>query len=471
MSDNPNLPLKVADEKLSTYLARLAPEMEKVLPKHATPERMVRMVLSEFSRIPKLAKCDSKSILNCIMVSAETGLEPGPAGLIYYIPYADKKKDIIVATPIISYKGMTELAIGTGIIKKIATRCVYEGEEFEVLGGDNECIIHKPDPWAKTHDQNTLVGVYAIAWHHDGTTQHEVMSKAEIDKIRNRSRASSDGPWVTDYLEMARKTVSKRLYKYLPKTKAVRAAYTAFEEENKMLGYNEKVPEYSVSETNTHAAQLKQRLDNATGKAQENEKTPDTVDNKDNHGTAKEDVEEKKVETPVDTKPEKPVVADTAEKEGGGDDKTRVKIYEVLEYYLHETGELEKDVLQTASGSRKSTSVDKIHPGRLQQTLEWLRNAYREAIEAKEKGQAMDTPEDATKSPEQPSTASDEAPDEREALLDKIWDIAADRKDISNMASDVLKAVIGKDFTALKDATVEELRTIPGLIDAYEEEE
>jgi recombinational DNA repair protein RecT len=42
------------------------------------------------------------------------------------------------------------------------------------------------------------------------------MSRRQIDAIRARSRAKSDGPWVTDYPEMARKTAIRRLTKFLP---------------------------------------------------------------------------------------------------------------------------------------------------------------------------------------------------------------------------------------------------------------
>jgi hypothetical protein len=39
------------------------------------------------------------------------------------------------------------------------------------------------------------------------------MSKQEIDAIKNRSQSATSGPWVTDYTEMAKKTVIKRLLK------------------------------------------------------------------------------------------------------------------------------------------------------------------------------------------------------------------------------------------------------------------
>ena len=42
------------------------------------------------------------------------------------------------------------------------------------------------------------------------------MPKSEIDKRRNRSKAGSSGPWVTDYEEMAKKTVFRSVFKWLP---------------------------------------------------------------------------------------------------------------------------------------------------------------------------------------------------------------------------------------------------------------
>jgi hypothetical protein len=46
--------------------------------------------------------------------------------------------------------------------------------------------------------------------------QFDVMSRAEIDAIRKRSKSADDGPWVTDYAAMAIKTVVRRLFKFLP---------------------------------------------------------------------------------------------------------------------------------------------------------------------------------------------------------------------------------------------------------------
>ena len=65
---------------------------------------------------------------------------------------------------------------------------------------------------------------YAVCQFKDGTKKYEVMSKKEVDDIRKRSRAGQSGPWVTDYEEMAKKTVFKRLSKWLPVTPDLEAA-------------------------------------------------------------------------------------------------------------------------------------------------------------------------------------------------------------------------------------------------------
>jgi recombinational DNA repair protein RecT len=63
-----------------------------------------------------------------------------------------------------------------------------------------------------------MIGVYAVAHFTNGFAQPEVMSAAQVEKVRARSRAgsSSSSPWNTDPAAMWRKTAVKRLCKYLP---------------------------------------------------------------------------------------------------------------------------------------------------------------------------------------------------------------------------------------------------------------
>ncbi|STE53361.1 P33 [Edwardsiella hoshinae] len=42
------------------------------------------------------------------------------------------------------------------------------------------------------------------------------MTFNQIEKVRGQSKAGNNGPWQTHWEEMAKKTVIRRLFKYLP---------------------------------------------------------------------------------------------------------------------------------------------------------------------------------------------------------------------------------------------------------------
>jgi recombinational DNA repair protein RecT len=67
--------------------------------------------------------------------------------------------------------------------------------------------------------------VYMIARLKDGSVQTEVMTIEDVNRIRARSQSANDGPWATDYTEMARKTVLKRGCKYLPMSAEMVSAF------------------------------------------------------------------------------------------------------------------------------------------------------------------------------------------------------------------------------------------------------
>lgn len=198
----------------------IAPKVASVLPKHLTPERMLKTVQIAASKNPKLLQCTKLSLATAIMGASELGLDcSGTLGSAYLVPYGKE------ATLLIGYRGLIDLARRSGKIRSIEARLVYEDDTFDLDFGRTPMLIHKPDFTAERSDDK-IVLVYARARLADQEEpQVEVMSKAEIDAIRKRSRAGSSGPWVTDYGEMARKTVVRRLCKYLPMSVEVERAF------------------------------------------------------------------------------------------------------------------------------------------------------------------------------------------------------------------------------------------------------
>lgn len=197
-------------------------QMALALPKHMTADRLARIALTEVRKNPKLAQCDQTSFLGAIMQLAALGLEPGGAlGHAYLLPF-DKREKVngqwkTVSTEvqlIVGYRGMIDLARRSGQIQSIEARAVYAKDSFGVRLGLDSSIEHVP-AWDEV-DRGELTFVYAVAKLKDGGVQFDVMSRAEIEKIRARSKAGANGPWVSDFEEMAKKTVLRRLFKYLP---------------------------------------------------------------------------------------------------------------------------------------------------------------------------------------------------------------------------------------------------------------
>jgi recombinational DNA repair protein RecT len=100
----------------------------------------------------------------------------------------------------------------SGEISSIRAHVVHEGDDFDFELGDNERIQHKPN----LLQPGKPVAVYAIAKFKDGDIQREVMSVPQIEKIRAKATGIGKACWSSEWGEMAKKTVIRRLAKRLP---------------------------------------------------------------------------------------------------------------------------------------------------------------------------------------------------------------------------------------------------------------
>ena len=168
------------------YLERFKDQIAAALPKHLTPDRMARIVLTEVRKVPKLLKCDPKSLFGAVIQASQLGLEPGSAlGHAYLIPYG-KNVNLIIG-----YRGMIDLARRSGQIKSIEARVVHEGDEFSYKFGLKPDLNHVPSGNKKN---GAMTHVYAVAHLSDGGLQWDVMNRAEVEKIRAGSQAGNSGP-------------------------------------------------------------------------------------------------------------------------------------------------------------------------------------------------------------------------------------------------------------------------------------
>lgn len=181
------------------------------------PDRFTRVALTVVRQNAGLQRCRPESLLGALMTCAQLGLEPGPLGEAYLVPYGDQ------VTFIPGYRGLIKLAWNSGQLKNISARVVYANDEFTYSYGLSPDLRHVPttgDPGKPTH-------VYAAATLLNGGAEFEVMTVGQVEGIRKRSKASKSGPWVTDWEAMARKTAVRQLVKWLPMTTTLNAAVQA----------------------------------------------------------------------------------------------------------------------------------------------------------------------------------------------------------------------------------------------------
>lgn len=207
------------------------PRIQAVMPRAMNPERMMQIAISAYNTTPKLSECSTVSVLSCVMKCASLGLEPSAVdglGRAYILPYYNGKTRRMEAQMIIGYRGMIDLARRSGELESIHAQPVFQGdtyEHWEDETGQHFKFVAADVP----HDADKLTDVYVCAHLKDGGFVFETMTRREVDDVRKRSKASSNGPWVTDYVAMACKTVIRRSFKYLPVSVEAREAAAADE--------------------------------------------------------------------------------------------------------------------------------------------------------------------------------------------------------------------------------------------------
>ena len=199
---------------MQTYIQSMQGEIKKALPSVITPERFTRMILSALSTTPKLGACTPKSFLGAMMSAAQLGLEPNtPLGQAYLIPYKNKGVDEVQFQ--IGYKGLIDLAYRSGEVSLVQAHIVYENDTFECEFGLEPKLVHKP----ADKDRGNPIKVYAMFKTKNGGYGFEVMSMDDVRRHAekySKAYSYSSSPWQSNFEEMAKKTVLKRVLKYAP---------------------------------------------------------------------------------------------------------------------------------------------------------------------------------------------------------------------------------------------------------------
>lgn len=187
-----------------------AHQMMAALPKHVTPDRMMRVALNAIRKNPKLLDCSAASLFGAITEAATYGWEIGGIlGHAYLVPYADE----CVLIP--GYKGLVDLCRRSGHISTISLEVVHAGDEFHYSLGDDPHIKHQPNDRDPKRDSKPITHVYAVVRLRDGGVQRSVWSKEKIDAHkeqysqawRRAEKGKKDSFWHTAWPAAAKKTV------------------------------------------------------------------------------------------------------------------------------------------------------------------------------------------------------------------------------------------------------------------------
>ena len=196
-------------------LEKFKPQMQAALPRHLSPDRMLRLVMTCVASEPKLLECTRESLIGAVIQLSQLGLEPGVLGHAYLLPFRDNKSNTMKVNLIPGYKGLLKLARNSGLILNVQANVVYKQDTFEYELGLTPHLKHIPtDEAVKPAD---LRYAYAIVGIKGATEpQWDVMNRREILDVKRSSRAADFGPWVTHEAEMWKKTVLRRICKLLP---------------------------------------------------------------------------------------------------------------------------------------------------------------------------------------------------------------------------------------------------------------
>lgn len=203
-------------DTLRDLLTRSKSQIAMALPRHMDADRLIRVALTTFQKTRELANCETMSVLQAVIESAQLGLEPdGVLGHAYLVPYKGKAKLIV------GYKGYIALGYRSGQVASFAAHVVHENDRFAFEYGINEKLEHRPK---LDGNRGKPVCVYAVARMKDGSYAFEVLGLDEVERLRNRSAMPNSPAWRDDWSAMAKKTAVRQLARWIPQSPELQRA-------------------------------------------------------------------------------------------------------------------------------------------------------------------------------------------------------------------------------------------------------
>jgi len=205
---------------LVSELERIRPRLEAIAPSGLNVQAVIENVVWVVSQDEFLSRCSLRSVVEAVTDAVAMGLDPsGLTNEGTLIPHKTRSGGFrAVFVP--DYRALIRLAMANPRVSHVEARVVRAKDEFSLDFGapEGRIVSHRPNLQAADAEP---IGAYAVVWFRDGARPLvEWMARAEIEANAERggSFGNDNSPWETDWGEMARKTVIKRLLKYMPFT-------------------------------------------------------------------------------------------------------------------------------------------------------------------------------------------------------------------------------------------------------------
>lgn len=222
---NPNAGAVSTQDRIEVQLGKMIEKFQAVLPVEIPAERFCRVAINALQdpRVAEVAETSEgrQSIFTECLIAATDGLLLDKREAFLNVYKTKSGNDWVpLAKYMPMYQGLLKLARNSGVISDVKCQLVQRGDVFAVdmTPPAGICpITHRyPEDIANRGD---IIAVYAVAEFKDGKWSNaEVMTVGQVEKIRAGSPARDKDAWTKHWGEMARKTVIRRLSKYLPKS-------------------------------------------------------------------------------------------------------------------------------------------------------------------------------------------------------------------------------------------------------------
>lgn len=255
------------DERVRNQLAKMTDELVKALGNAEDVEKFKRVCATAIVNNKDLMTVwqeAPQTLFAACMKCAQDGLVPDgrEAALVKYnAKREDGKGWMAIAQYMPMLQGLVKLVINTGNIADITIETVRENDQFDIELGDAPRFFHRP----ALKSRGDVIGAYSIVTYTDGTKSRQWMDVDAILAVKSRSKVQ-DGPWKTDFDQMACKTVFRRHCKKLGRSsERLDRALTA---DNAFFNYKDVLPDSAAGDGPHPDA------DKMTGKPKEAQQKP-----------------------------------------------------------------------------------------------------------------------------------------------------------------------------------------------------